>query len=73
MSFFEWCKVISNASSRKLHVCYITNHKWTDLVLANCFKRIKHEKEEKKTNQRMQEISQTCENFRRGCEISQPL
>ena len=37
MRCFEWCKVILNASLRKLHVCSIKNRKWTDLVLANCF------------------------------------
>ena len=37
MRCFEWCKVISNASSRKLHVFSIKNHKLNDLVLANCF------------------------------------
>ena len=37
MRWFEWCKVISNASSRQLHVCSFKNHKWTDLVLANLF------------------------------------
>ena len=37
MRCFEWCKVISSASSRKLRVCSIKNRKLTDLVLANCF------------------------------------
>ena len=37
MRCFEWCKVISNASLRKLHVCSIKNRKWIDLVLANYF------------------------------------
>ena len=37
MRCFECCKVILNASSRKLHVCSMNNRKWANLVLANCF------------------------------------
>ena len=37
MRCFEGCKMISNASLRKLHLCSIKNRKWTDLVLANYF------------------------------------
>ena len=66
MRCFEWCKVISNASSRKLHVCSIKNHKWTDLVLANRYW-IKHEKEEKKLK------TDNAGNFRKPAKIFSSL
>ena len=54
--------MISNASSRKLHVCSIKNRKWTDLVLANFFQ-LEHEKEEKKTK------TENVGNFRKLAKI----